>query len=286
MVILVTGSSGQLGQALQSVAHQYSSIQFVFCTSAELDITNKESCMAAFNKYQPDYCINAAAYTAVDKAETEPEKAFEVNVMGVENVAKACKLCSTTLFHISTDFVFDGKKQQPYTEDDEPNPQSVYGKTKLEGEKALKRVLDNYFIIRTSWVYSDFGNNFKKTMLRLAKDCKEISVVNDQTGRPTHAVDLASMLLEMIMKAESLKSEPDKLKGLYSIYNYSGYEICTWYDFAVAIFKENNIDVAVRPISTEEYITLAKRPKYSVLDKNKIEKTFGIESKNKANGYY
>lgn len=285
MVVLVTGASGQLGQALQLAARCYPSIQFIFCTSADLDITNKDHCKTAFSKYQPDYCINAAAYTAVDKAEEEPEKAFDVNVTGVKNVAEACKLCNTTLFHISTDFVFDGRKQDPYTEDDEPNPQSVYGKTKLEGEKALQCVLDNYFIIRTSWVYSDFGNNFKKTMLRLAKQQKEISVVNDQTGCPTNAVDLANVLLQMIIKAESLKSNPEKIKKLYGIYNYSGHEICTWYDFARSVFKENNIDIIVIPISAEEYPTLAKRPKYSVLDKNKIENTFGAGNKNQANAY-
>lgn len=269
MIVLVTGANGQLGQSLQFIASNYPELQFVFCTSSDLDITNLEDCEAIFFKIKPNYCINAAAYTAVDKAESEYEKAQAINVIGAQNLAEVCKKQSTILLHISTDFVFDGDKNSPYTELDIPNPTGVYGQTKLDGEKAIQAVFENYYIIRTSWVYSQFGNNFMKTMLRLASERDTISVVNDQIGTPTNAVDLAGALITII----STK------KNAFGVYNFSNEGQCSWYDFAKAIFDINNIRIDLQPIPTTSFPTPAKRPAFSVLDKTKIKTSFGIEIK-------
>lgn len=267
MVVLVTGASGQLGQALQSIASSYTNVAFHFLNSSELNITDLEQCKAVFNTIKPDFCINAAAYTAVDKAESEPEKARLINVVGPRNLAQVCKENDTVLIHISTDFIFDGTATKPYTEDDIPNPSGVYGQTKLDGEKAIQNILEKYFIIRTSWVYSEFGNNFMKTMLRLGSERDVLSVVNDQIGTPTNAVDLAKALLEII------KSD----KKDFGIYNYSNEGQCSWYDFAKKIFEINKIEIDLQPIPTLAYPTPAKRPAFSVLDKSKIKKVFGVE---------
>lgn len=279
MVVLVTGANGQLGQAIQSIADQYPSIDFVFCSSSELDITSSVSCEAAFTKYKPDFCINTAAYTAVDKAETDVEKARLVNVIGAKNLAESCKQNNTVLLHISTDFVFDGivstSGNKGYKETDAPNPQGVYGQTKLEGEQAIQTILEKYFIIRTSWVYSQFGANFMKTMLRLAQERDCLSVVNDQIGTPTHAVDLAECLVAIITFDFRLSTFDS-----YGIYNYSNEGQCSWYEFAVEIFKQHQLSVNVNPIPSSAYPTPAKRPAYSVLDKSKIKTVFGINISN------
>lgn len=274
MVVLVTGANGQLGQSLQFIAPNYPRLQFVFCSSSELDITNLANCEAVFAKHKPAYCINAAAYTAVDKSENEPEKAHLINVDGALNLAEVCKKHDTFLLHISTDFVFDGSKKTPYTEEDITNPTGVYGQTKLDGEKAIQAVFDNYFIIRTSWVYSQFGNNFMKTMLRLASERDSISVVNDQIGTPTNAVDLADALAQIITSNSQLPASN------FGIYNYSNEGQCSWYDFAQKIFEINNIKIDLKSIPTSSFPTPAKRPEYSVLDKTKTKATFGIEIKN------
>jgi dTDP-4-dehydrorhamnose reductase len=274
MVILVTGANGQLGQALQLVSRGYPDCRFIFCSSDQLDICNAASIEKAFTSYAPDYCINAAAYTAVDKAESEREQAYNVNVNGPELLAKACKLHGATLIHISTDFVFDGLKTTPYTEMDKPDPQSVYGKTKLQGEQAIQRILSEHYIVRTSWVYSQFGNNFYKTMLRLGQERSSISVVNDQVGTPTNAVDLADALVRIAMKDATLR-----LKDRYGIYNYSNEGQCSWYDFAKKIFEIHKIQIDLQPIPTSDYPTPATRPTYSVLDKSKIRETFDLEIK-------
>jgi dTDP-4-dehydrorhamnose reductase len=273
MVVLVTGANGQLGQAIQFVAGNYPNINFVFCSSSNLDITNKENCDSVFNKEKPDFCINAAAYTAVDKAESEPEKAVLINVIGAKNLAEACKNFNSKLIHISTDFVFDGSKNSPYNETDLPNPKGVYGQTKLEGEIAIQEVFDAYFIIRTSWVYSQFGNNFMKTMLRLASERTSLSIVNDQIGTPTNAIDLAECLVTIITEHSKLNTEH------YGIYNFSNEGQCSWFDFAKKIFEINQVKIDVIPIPTTQFPTPAERPKYSVLDKAKIKSTFGIEIK-------
>ncbi|MFV8345489.1 dTDP-4-dehydrorhamnose reductase [Flavobacterium sp. ZB4P13] len=272
MVVLVTGANGQLGQSLQFIAENYPQIDFVFCDSKTVDITQKDAMELFFTKVKPDFCINTAAYTAVDKAESEPEKAFEINVIGARNLAEVCRDFKTKLIHVSTDFVFDGAKKTPYTADDITNPQSVYGQTKLDGEKAIQKTLDEYFIVRTSWVFSPFGNNFMKTMLRLASEKESLSVVDDQIGTPTNAVDLANILVQIIVHT-SKNSEINT----YGVYNFSNEGQCSWFDFAHKIFEINSIKIHLKPIPTSSYPTPAERPKYSVLDKSKIKRIFNIE---------
>ena len=278
MVVLVTGANGQLGQSIQFIAKQYPNIQFIYTDYQELDITNFESCHTVFAKYKPQFCINTAAYTAVDKAESESEKAHLINAIGPENLAKVCKEYNTILLHISTDFIFDGTSSSlsmtnGYKETDIPNPQSVYGKTKLDGELAVQKNWEKHYIIRTSWVYSQFANNFMKTMLRLASERDSLSVVNDQIGTPTYAVDLAEVLLKIIefCHAELVSA------SIYGIYNFSNEGQCSWYDFAKEIFHQKGISIDLQPIPTSAYPTPAKRPSYSVLDKSKIKNTFNLK---------
>ena len=274
MVVLVTGASGQLGQAIQFIAKNHSEIKFVFCSSSDLDISNKENCQTVFQKTKPDFCINAAAYTAVDKAESERDKAELINVLASKNIAEVCNNFDVKLIHISTDFVFDGSNDKPYTETQITNPKGVYGQTKLDGEKAIQQVFSKYYIIRTSWVYSQFGNNFMKTMLRLASERTALSVVNDQIGTPTNAVDLAEALVQIILSANQQPTNDN-----YGIYNFSNEGECSWYDFAKKIFEINNVSIDLSAIPTEQFPTPAQRPKYSVLDKSKIKTTFGITIK-------
>ncbi|SFE53433.1 dTDP-4-dehydrorhamnose reductase [Flavobacterium xueshanense] len=272
MVVLVTGANGQLGQSLQFIVAGYPEIDFVFCDSKTLDITKKESIELVFTKVKPDFCINTAAYTAVDKAESEPEKAFEINVIGAQNLAEVCRDFKTKLIHVSTDFVFDGTKNRPYTEDDSTNPQSIYGQTKLDGEKIIQKTIKECFIIRTSWIFSLFGNNFMKTMLRLGAERDSLSVVDDQIGTPTNAVDLAHALVQIILQT----SENPEINR-YGIYNFSNEGHCSWYDFAQKILEINSINIHVKPIPSSSYPTPAERPKYSVLNKSKIKRAFDIE---------
>lgn len=291
MVVLVAGGNGQLGQAIQSIVGNYPSIDFVFCSSSELNITDKSNCESVFEKYKPQFCINAAAYTAVDKAESEPEKAFAINVTGAQNLAEVCKKHDTILLHISTDFVFDAKyvdgiayydrelrlplkSDKGLTETDVPFPAGIYGLTKLQGEQAIQATYEKHFIIRTSWVYSQFANNFMKTMLRLASERESLSVVSDQIGTPTNAVDLAEALIEII-----LSNIQHSTFNNYGIYNFSNEGQCSWYDFAREIFRVNNVSINLQAIPTSAYPTPAKRPAYSVLDKSKIKEVFGIEIK-------
>ncbi|MFT5754390.1 MAG: dTDP-4-dehydrorhamnose reductase [Flavobacterium sp.] len=270
MVVLVTGANGQLGQSLQFIEKNYPNIEFVFCDSEKLDITDYDTVNNVFNQFSPDFCINAAAYTAVDKAESEPEKAYSINVLGPQNLAKTCKIYDTVLLHVSTDFIFDGTKKIPYTEVDQPNPTGVYGQTKLDGEIAIQDIWEKHYIIRTSWVYSQFANNFMKTMLRLGSERDSLSVVDDQIGTPTNAVDLAEVLVTIINKHSKLNYEH------YGVFNFSNEGQCSWFDFAKKIFEVNNINIDLKPIPTTSYPTPAKRPAYSVLDKSKIKKVFEI----------
>ncbi len=269
MVILVTGASGQLGQATQFIAPNYDDFQFIFASSQDLDITNQERVNYFFDNNKIDFCINAAAYTAVDMAETEIDKAEAVNILGPRNLAQACKKHQVKLIHISTDFVFDGSSSIPYLETDATNPLGVYGITKIKGEVAVMYNMSDYFMIRTSWVYSQFGANFMKTMLRLASERDSLSIVSDQIGSPTHAVDLAKAAMSIIESHSSA----------YGIYNFSNEGTASWYDFANEIFKVNHVSIEVKPIPTEAFPTPATRPKYSVLNKSKIKKTFNIEIK-------
>lgn len=266
MVVLVTGSGGQLGQALQSIASEFAQMTFVFADSASGDITSLENLDKLFSKHQPDFCINAAAYTAVDRAESELEKAHLINVEGARNLAICCKKFQTTLIHISTDFVFDGQKKAPYNELDQPNPTGVYGRTKLEGEQAILEILPQSYIVRTSWVYSGFGNNFMKTMLRLAAERDTLSIVDDQIGTPTHAVDLARALLTIVASG----------KTEFGVYHFSNEGETSWFGFAKKIFDLKGISITVNPIPTSGFPTPAKRPFYSVLDKSKIKTVFAL----------
>lgn len=267
MVVAVTGASGQLGQSLKAVAGKSDDFTWHFASSAQADITDPENLRRFLSTVKPDFCINAAAYTAVDKAESEPERAKLVNVDGARNLAQVCRELNIKLIHISTDFVFDGEKNTPYREDDFTNPKGVYAQTKLDGEKAIAEIFTNYFIIRTSWVYSEFGHNFMKTMLRLASERESVNVVNDQIGTPTQALDLARTIISIIKSG----------KDAFGIYHFSNEGVTSWHDFAAEIFKINNANVKLGAIATSDYPTPAKRPKYSVLDKSKIKSTFGIE---------
>lgn len=265
--ILITGANGQLGRCLQDVAERYPDYMFHFKTSKELDITSKENINKLFAHEKFDYCINCAAYTAVDKAETDQENAFLVNAEAVKYLSEACKAQNAVLIHISTDFVFDGSKTTPYTEEDTPNPINVYGASKLKGEQYVKELLEKYFIIRTSWVYSEYGNNFVKTMLRLGTERDELNVVNDQIGSPTYAGDLA----EAIMKIINLEATN------YGIYHYSSEGAISWYDFAKEIFETKGMTIKVNPIPSKAYTTPAKRPAFSVMDKTKAIKKLELK---------
>jgi dTDP-4-dehydrorhamnose reductase len=270
--ILVTGSNGQLGSELRVLAQKYPAYNFHFTDYKALDITNHSAVKAFVKAAHVSVVINCAAHTAVDKAESDLEMSTKLNHLAVENFAKIAKESNIKLIHISTDYVFDGTNYMPYTEEDKTNPQSVYGSTKLAGEQALQQINPaNSIIIRTSWVYSSFGNNFVKTMLRLANERTELGVIVDQIGTPTYARDLAKVLLEIIPKLNN-----DNLE----LYHFSNKGVCSWYDFAKAIFDLKEIDIKVNAIETSQYPTAAKRPFYSVLNKNKIENSFQIEIPN------
>lgn len=268
MNILVTGSNGQVGSELQFLATQYPNLSFVFVDKEELDITNLTAVSTFFEKTVFDYCINCAAYTAVDKAESDQEMAYLVNAIGPKNLAVACKTHNVRLLQISTDYVYHNQQNMPFKEDDATNPQSVYGTTKLAGEQMALENNPETLVIRTSWVYSSFGNNFVKTMLRLGKDRNELTIIFDQIGTPTYARDLAKAMLDIV------RQKPSEFKG---IYHYSNEGVCSWFDFAKAIFDFEKIDCVTRPIETKDYPTPAKRPPFSLLNKSKIKATFGLE---------
>ncbi len=269
MNILVTGAYGQLGQEVESASKTKSDWNFIFTDKDKLDITEYEAVKSYCDKYDIDAIINCAAYTAVDKAESEEEIADKVNRQATSNLAKEAARRGAKLIHISTDYVFDGKNCRPYREDDPTAPSSAYGRTKLAGEREMMDISPkNSIIIRTSWVYSSFGANFVKTMLRLSKERDGLGVIFDQVGTPTYAADLADTILEILPQIENDAVE---------IYHYSNEGVCSWYDFAIAIFEDRGIDIEVSPILTEAYPTPAERPHYSILDKSKIKKEFGIE---------
>ncbi len=266
--IAVTGANGQLGQSLRHIIKEFQGLKIFFFNKKELDITKIESIEKVINQCQPNFIINTAAYTQVDRAEEEKEKAFLINEKGVVNLVSICNARDIGLIHISTDYVFDGSKDQPYLETDTTNPQGVYGASKLAGEQAIvQSQLTKYWIIRTSWLYSPYGHNFHKTMIRLAYERDELSIVNDQFGSPTNALDLASVIFEIIPKLD---------KTTAGVYHYSNTGVTTWYTFAKAIFESRNIDIKVKPIPTTAFPTLAKRPKFSVLNVNKLENTFSL----------
>lgn len=267
--ILVTGGNGQLGSELRAIISKYGDYNILFTDISDLDITNHLAVKEFIKIYSIKTIINCAAYTAVDKAEEQFDLANKINHLAVANFAQIAKENSIKLIHISTDYVFDGTNHKPYIETDIPSPKSVYGKTKLAGENAILTINpQNTIIIRTSWVYSIYGNNFVKTMLRLAKERDEISVVSDQIGSPTNASDLAQAILTILPKINNKSVE---------LFHYSSEGVCSWFDFANAIFMLSHSEIKVNPIATHKYPTPAKRPHYSVLSKNKIKEAYQIE---------
>jgi len=269
MKILVTGSKGQLGSEIKHLHKAYDQHHFTFIDAEELDLGDGNAINEYFQNNSYDLIINCAAFTNVDGAEDKEELARKINADAPALIAEQCKEKNMRLIHISTDYVFDGEFNRPIIEEDSPCPQSVYGKTKLEGERYVLGILDNAYIVRTSWVYSSFGNNFVKTMLRLGKERDSLNVVSDQIGTPTYARDLAYAILTII---ENLNKN-DKP----GIYHYSNEGVCSWYDFAFEIMQMTILCCKVNPIPTAEFPTKAKRPGFSLLDKSKIKSTFAIE---------
>ncbi|MFK5982767.1 MAG: dTDP-4-dehydrorhamnose reductase [Flavobacteriaceae bacterium] len=264
MKILVTGANGQLGKCIKDASIDFPKIEFTFVSKEELDITNEASVSEIFSKNNFDYCINTAAYTNVEKAESEPEQAFLINAEAVKNLARCCKNTNTVLIQVSTDYVFDGKKTTPYKEEDSTNPINVYGASKLKGEQYIHEVYEKYFIIRTSWLYSQYGHNFYNSMIRFAKEGKDLKITTEQTGTPTNANDLARAILEII------KSSSNN----YGIYHVSNAGETTWYGFAKEILTQTNQLNTTNLVKTDHYSTFAARPKYSVLDNKNHSKVF------------
>lgn len=266
--VLVTGSSGQVGNEIKAISSDYS-YNFFFTDRNNIDITSKDSIKEFCKTNNINVIINCAAYTAVDKAQSDEINADLINRKAVKKLALVSQELNIKLIHISTDYVFDGKNFKPYCEEFQTNPQSIYGKTKLDGENEMRDINPkNSIIIRTSWVYSYYGNNFVKTMLRLGKEKEELGVIFDQIGTPTYAKDLAKIILDIVPQIDNQKVE---------IYNYSNEGVLSWYDFAKEIMKMAKLNCKINPIETYQYPTPAKRPHFSLLNKNKIKSTFNIE---------
>ncbi|RZK19187.1 MAG: dTDP-4-dehydrorhamnose reductase [Pedobacter sp.] len=264
--ILIVGAGGQLGQCLKTVAERRAITDIVFPAEADANILDQTGLTSLLQKEKPAFVINCAAYTAVDKAEDEVELAKAVNETGAANLALACASNNAVLVHVSTDFVFEGNLVKLLTEDDEANPINVYGQTKLDGEKAVIALLNEHFIIRTSWLYSEYANNFVKTMLKLGAERDELNIIADQVGTPTYAIDLANAIFDIILSDSKA----------YGVYHYSNEGVTSWFDFAKAIFDISETDVKANPIPGSAYPTKAIRPAFSVMDKSKIKNTFGI----------
>jgi len=264
--VLVIGANGQLGQSLQHITDQYAECAMMFMGRAQCDLGDPHQLEAVFAQNNFDYCINSGAYTAVDLAEKDPEAAFKANTQGPEHLAKICAAHQVTLVHISTDYVFDGTATEPYDESTPTAPIGVYGKSKQEGEQAIQNHLKEHYIIRTSWLYGPFGNNFLTTMLRLAGQNKALTITTEQIGVPTSTLDLARAIMALISK----ETAP------YGVYHYSNEGPTTWYGFAQEIFTQSGQIDTVQLASTEYYPTFAERPKYSVLDNHKFKSTLGI----------
>lgn len=270
--IVVTGSYGQLGSEIKKLSTLHPGFSFVFTDYDTLDITDRKALECFFSGQTPDYVINCAAYTAVDQAEKEPEKAKLLNAAAPGYLAELCEKHNAKLIHISTDYVFNGESFIPVCEDVNPDPQGVYGKTKLDGEVNITKANPHALIIRTSWLYSSFGNNFVKTIMRICSQNDKIRVVFDQVGTPTYAHDLAGAILSIIEQTSVNKSvwKP-------GIYHYSNEGVCSWYDFAMEIKQMAGILCQIEPIESKDFPTLAKRPSYSVLNKSKIKSAFGLD---------
>ncbi len=269
MKVLVTGANGQLGRCLSELA-ETTDWNWIFKTRQQFDLTDFPAVKAYIKENQPDIIVNTAAYTQVDKAEEESDLAFKVNQQGVENLVNSVENSQTRIIHVSTDYVFDGQGSNPYVESDPVNPQSVYGSSKAAGEKILlDRINDKSYIIRTSWLYSEFGQNFVKTMLRLGSERREISVVNDQMGMPTYAGDLALGIIRMIEQFKS-NNVPS------GIYHFTNKNITSWFHFATEIMKSAKLKCVVKPIPSSQFPTLAKRPVFSALNTDKFESIFNF----------
>lgn len=270
-VILVTGANGQVGQELQVLSATYTAFTFVFTDTDNMPINDDAAVEGMFATHRPAYCLNCAAYTAVDKAETEQELAFSVNATGARILAAACKSYNTRFIHISTDYVFDGQSPAPYKEDAPTDPVNQYGASKLKGELLTQQANPDAIIIRTAWVYSSFGKNFVKTMMKLMQDRPAISVVNDQIGAPTYAADLAGCMMQIVDKTQA-----DAANWHAGMYHYSNQGRISWFDFAVAIKELTASSCTITGIPSEQYPTPAKRPSFSLLDTGKVRQTFGI----------
>lgn len=268
--ILVTGANGQLGNELQQIAPLYSEFNFLFTTREILPVDDLSALRFFFDQRQIYYCINCAAYTAVDKAEEEQEEAFRINADAAGNLASVCRDHQAKLIHISTDYVYDGSRHEALKEEDAVAPLNIYGWSKLKGEELILNRYPSSLIIRTSWVYSSFGNNFVKTILRLSKERDKLNVINDQYGSPTYAADLAAVIMKFIKQAEDSKDH-------HGIVNYCNHGTTNWYEFALAITAFANANCQVLPILTSQYKTAAKRPAFSMLDTSKIKSMLGIE---------
>ena len=272
MKVLVTGAYGQLGKELECLSDKYPNWTFLFTDVDTLDITDETEVNNYFQENKPSFIVNCAAYTAVDKAESDQKMAMKINGEAPGILAKASKKIGAQIIHVSTDYVFNGRAFIPYSETDITEPNSVYGRTKLHGEERCQSENANSIIIRTSWLYSAFGNNFVKTMMRLGKERESVKVIYDQIGTPTNAEDLAGAILSII---EKVTNKPDNYQP--GIYHYSNEGVASWYDFAKAVFEFSEINCEVIPVLTHEFVTAANRPNYSVLNKSKIKNTFGIK---------
>ncbi|MCG8328270.1 MAG: dTDP-4-dehydrorhamnose reductase [Chitinophagales bacterium] len=271
--LLITGAKGQLGNELKLLQQHYPQFNFHLTDRSTLDITNEAAIKHFLDTYSVDYLINCAAYTAVDRAEEEIEKAQLVNVRATSILAQACAARDIPMIHYSTDYVYHNEQNRPFIETDPTSPKSVYARTKLEGEQLALAHHPHTMIIRTSWVYAQQGHNFLNTMLRLGQERDELKVVFDQIGTPTHARDLAQATLEIITQATADEHKRNSMKG---IFHYSNEGVCSWYDFALAIFELSGIQCSVYPIESSQYPTAAQRPHFSVLNKNKIKETFSL----------
>lgn len=260
--ILVTGASGQLGQSLRQRCTAFPQMKMHFCQRQDFDLEQPEQMARVLDQYQVDVVINAAAYTAVDQAEKEPDRAFAINTKGVTDLARLCAQKNSVLLHVSTDYVFNGASNTPYLEDHATAPLGIYGQSKQQGEMSIAEINPAHYIVRTSWLYGPFGNNFLKTMLRLADQGKSLTITTEQTGSPTSTLDLADALLRLV-----------EIEAPYGIYHFSNTGQTTWHGFAREIFSQTHQLDRVQLAETDEYPTFAKRPNYSVLDTNKIEQT-------------
>jgi dTDP-4-dehydrorhamnose reductase len=269
-IILITGANGQLGNEMKVVSKNFYGYDFIFTDIDTLDITNPEKTADFINKSKPDWIVNCAAYNLVDKAESEPDAAMLINATAVKNITEVIKGSECRFIHVSTDYVYGGKSNVPYNEYFQPEPQSEYGRSKLAGEK-FALLHQGSMIIRTSWLYSTFGNNFVKTILKNAKEKKSLQVVSDQTGTPTYAADLAEAIMTIISGV--IRNQIALNAG---IYNYSNEGTCSWYDFAVEIVREAGLSCIVNPVLTKDYPSVASRPAYSVMDKSKIKDNYGL----------